>query len=395
MPNMRKGCWFGPLAALTLASALWGRQAVVHLKDGTQLSGDVEASGDANVEIVIDGVHETVPRHDVDWIEYGDVDDLFRGRMSRLAARDVAGRLAIARWAADQGRYNLARRATAEALAIDPNSAEALEFMQTINYQADLALSEHRPLPTTEPVPAIQVIRPVSDHYLSMDQVNQIRQLELRPSDQVRIEFTGSVRARFIASSHIDPEKFYSLTLTDQARLILQKGEADMAKDVLVRTDPAALAEFRNRMEPMVLGGCAISGCHNARDAAGGFGLFTGDDSPQACYSNFYILQTYTKRLASRDGEVDQRLMIDRNYPDRSLLAEYSLPAVEGDPPHPPVKNLHFLFERRNDIHYQSMIHWIGYMLKPEGGNFPGIDYRPPWQGPIHPLEATTAPTTR
>ena len=113
----------------------------------------------------------------------------------------------------------------------------------------------------------------------------------------------------------------------------------------------------------MLTAGCAISGCHNSVAAQGGFGLFTGDVSPRAWYSNFYLLQTHVMKDASPGAA--PRFLIDRVYPEKSLLAEYSLPRNQANAPHPASADYRPIFFGRGDERYLMMIRWIGAMLKP------------------------------
>ena len=60
--------------------------------------------------------------------------------------------------------------------------------------------------------------------------------------------------------------------------------------------------------------------------------LFSNNpEREDVAYTNFYILQTYAKN----NGE---SLMIDRTYPDRSLLAQYALNPDSAEIDHPPTR---------------------------------------------------------
>src|SRR5271154_7134022 len=101
---MRKGLWFGVMAALVLATALLANQGVVHLTDGTEVSGDIDDSDPNTVTITIHGVRESLPRSSVDSIEYvGSIQEQFDARMAKLSENDAVGRLEVARWAQSIG----------------------------------------------------------------------------------------------------------------------------------------------------------------------------------------------------------------------------------------------------------------------------------------------------
>jgi predicted CxxxxCH...CXXCH cytochrome family protein len=146
---------------------------------------------------------------------------------------------------------------------------------------------------------------------------------------------------------------------------------------VIIESDPASLAEFRSRVGPVVVGGCAAVGCHSSATAAGGFGLFTHDDSPRAWYTNFYILQTWQQQAIVPGGA--SIAMIDRIHPEESLLAQYGLPLALAAPAHPALAKFRPAFPSRMEPHYQALIRWMGFLLRPEGGRYADIHYQPPW----------------
>jgi hypothetical protein len=382
---MHRAWLFGVIAALSLASALWARQGLVHLKDGSEIWGDVDESDPDTVTITIHNVRETMSRADVESIEFfASLEEEFQLRLDRLKPDDVAGRLEIARWADGLNQYELARRAAADALAIDPSNPDALEMMRTAGIQAAVVHNAASAPPQTRP--AI-VITPTSapppeapKPYLTLDQVNEIRQIELKPDESFKVSFQNDVKKRYLARGEIDATSFYSLSPDDQARKILATGDAALANDVRINTDPASLADFRSHILPYIIGGCAVSGCHNPVTPAGGFALFIKDDSPRAAYTNFYMLQSYSRPSPAGGGVVD--VMIDRIHPEQSLLAQYGLPRAIAAPPHPPALNFHPPFPGRNDPRYQALTYWMVMSLRPEGDDFPGIHYQPPWALP-------------
>ncbi|MGA2232088.1 MAG: hypothetical protein ABSH22_14425 [Tepidisphaeraceae bacterium] len=370
---MPKACFFCGLAGLVLVSALWARQGDVRLVNGTIVSGDVNDNDPNQVVVTLHGAQEIIQRDNVDSIEYFDgPDDEFTSRLSKLGARDVPGRLDLARWAADERRFDLAKSAVTDALAIDPSSAAAKELMRTIIYRSGLTTGAAEA--TTRPTatqPAIQ------RSYLTLDQINLIRQLEMKPDDAFAVTFTHDVRRRYLESGLIDAQQFYNLSPDEQAREILTRGAPALAADVRITGDPASMEFYRRQIQPMLMGGCAISGCHNTVAAAGGFALYGGDVSPQAWYTNFYLIQTHVTPPAEPGAA--PRLMIDRTYPEKSLLAEYGLPRKQANSPHPAGAEFRPIFLGRNDERYLTMIRWIGSMLKPDAGSYGGIGYEPPW----------------
>src|SRR5580700_6439630 len=110
------GAW---VVIVSVTATLWAKQGIVHLKDGSQLTGDItdDPSNPTTVTVVISGIETTIQRSNIDSIEYqASIDDQFKDRMSKLDPKDVDGRLDLAQWACDNNRYDLARQAVLQAL---------------------------------------------------------------------------------------------------------------------------------------------------------------------------------------------------------------------------------------------------------------------------------------
>src|SRR3984957_6101059 len=231
---MLKGVLFGTVAVMALCSVLWARQGVVYLTDGTQLTGDVD-DHDPNVVVVLSrGVRSTVERDQVSAVEYpGNLDDQFASTMARLKPNDVSGRLGVARWAMERRRFDLARRAAADALAIDHSNPDVIDLMRTIDYEASLPVND---AVSSTPTHRMIVRRaPVKTVFITDDQVNEIRQSELQTADEgFRVSFRNDVRQKYLASVGGDARAFYSLSLSEQARQILAAGDAEMDRDVII-----------------------------------------------------------------------------------------------------------------------------------------------------------------
>jgi hypothetical protein len=199
-----------------------------------------------------------------------------------------------------------------------------------------------------------------------MDQVYAIRRAELRPDENVRIQFFRDVQKRYLAQSKANAAAFSAASPTVQA-LAIQAYDPQLANDVRIVSDPRALAEFRSRIEPRVLAGCASSGCHSGPEG-GDFFLYTNVRSAQASYTNFYILTTYQRKVETVDAfgrGVAQRMMIDRLHAQSSLLVQYALPRMIASTPHPDVPNWKPMFWRSDDPGCLELVNWIGATLRP------------------------------
>jgi hypothetical protein len=153
----------------------------------------------------------------------------------------------------------------------------------------------------------------------------------------------------------------------EQALEIIQNGTPDMRDDVKIMQDPAAMAEFRRSVEPLVLKNCATSNFHGGPAPAGGFILYNiADADPASHYTNFFILQSYTKMTKQKSGvfEPGEVKMINRTQPSASLLAQYSLPQSVSEYDHPEVANYKGIVRNQDDPRYRQIVDWLGTTLK-------------------------------
>jgi len=171
----------------------------------------------------------------------------------------------------------------------------------------------------------------------------------------IRVKFDNGLVKRYLAGA--DAAAFTALSPAAQANEILSKGDAKMAKDVRIMTDPAPLLEFRLKIQPMIAMGCGSAACHGG-NKAGNFSLYPGD-STAAIYTNFYILQTYSKTV-----DKVKYLAMDREVPDHSLALQYGLPAAVGKPPHPDTAGWKPRFRTTTDPAYLVVYDWLSKSLR-------------------------------
>lgn len=385
---------------LLAASFVAARPGVVKTREGHTYEGEVvDRPGEDFVTVTVRGIQTRINRPDVAGIEYRQgIDQEYRQRMAKLDPKDAAGRLELARWAFKERRYDLARDAADKALAVDPNNAEAVEFLNYIQQQQRLERAKART--ATQPSRVQQDQRQggaatttaanlPERRFLSPQDVNRIRQEELRrvADARARVQFRNDVERRFLASTEkYTQAQFRLMSPTERAIAILDEGDPALRDDVVIATDPFAIQEYRRFVQPMVLQNCATTGCHGGT-SAGEFVLFSQgnvESNDAATYTNFYILQAYAHQVRS-DRENESvfsgpalRRMIDRMQPDDSLLIQYGLPRQFTKFPHPDVNGqLRPMFTSREDRRYQALYGWISNTLASVEPKY-GIDYEPP-----------------
>ena len=401
-------CGCAVLLLLLVAALLHAKPGIVKTSDGQTYEGDVTEEG-TTVTVKSRKVPVVIQRANIESIEYlGTLDEQFNQRMARLEAKDANGRVTVARWAFDQGRYDLARQALEQALTLEPSNRDANAMMDSVRLQIRLERAKQaatrKAEPATSPTtgPAVASNQPSATtsnidprNLLSADDINTIRQFELKPSDtHVRINFAKDVRKRFTEAENMRIQDFNARTPFDQLHLILQRGTPEMKRDVRILSDPSSILEYRRSVQTLILQSCATSGCHGAA-GAGGLMLYSPADNEAVTYTNFFILQTWSRPVGRQEGPfgAGERRLIDRIEPSNSLLLQYGLPPNIAEQDHPQVGGHRAIFRNRDDNGYRRVEGWIADSLisiKPDYG----INYAPP-QRAGGSREATTVPSTQ
>lgn len=214
---------------------------------------------------------------------------------------------------------------------------------------------------------------------LTDEQINRIRFMELRAMrmdtsrpDPVRVKIPQETSEAFLEDMSGHPDfrgdksrrVFMKLTAPQKLHYIaLHLGE-EYADKVQILSDPEVFKTFKKKIQPTVLRSCATSGCHaTTTDDPIGFYLFKDPKRSDATtYGNFIALD------GVRVGEdSEERRLIDRRYPDESLLLEYMLPLadVAARSRHPGNIKMRAPFRSRGATGYKNMLRWIKSLKHP------------------------------
>lgn len=378
-----------------LAVVVLARDGVVITQSGQRFEGNIKEQP-RSVTIESGGIETTVNRSDVASLIYSDnVAQLFHERLDKLGSQDVDGRISLAQWAVDQNRYDLALQSLEQARKIDPNNRQVYDFIRVIAHQRDLHPATGRTAPTTQPSatrPATQPAQTVEARLLSPEDINTIRQLELKPQDlAVRVRISNDVRRQYVGRIGGTFRAFDDLSPAQQAAAVIRDGDPQWRKGVEILNDPPALAQYKRLIQPVILAGCAASGCHGNVNN-GGFELYKPATSDAVSYTNFYILTQYIKQVpppaatqGAFVGAADLR-MLNRVRPEESLLAAYGLPRGPAKSNHPDVRGFRPIYRNRDAMHYQELMRWLGRTLVNVQPDYGITDVQLP--------QATTAPAT-
>jgi hypothetical protein len=186
----------------------------------------------------------------------------------------------------------------------------------------------------------------------------------------------------------------------DQAVAIIHNGDRQWRDGVTILSDPPALAEYKRVIQPVILAGCATSGCHGNTDR-GGFKLYTPPVRDAITYTNFYILTQYAKTLNKDQppqnafaGPV-RRPMLNRTRPEESLLAEYGLPRGTAKFSHPDVAGFRPIYRNTRAPRYRDLMQWLGSSLVNVQPDYGITDVQLPATRPATKSSApSTQPTT-
>ena len=357
----------GGLSIGLMASVLLAKPGVVTNKQGETFKGDV-TEDDKFVYVNGPGGQLKLDKRNIDKIQYeATLDDQYNARHAKLSATDVKGRIELANWANENQRVDLAIAALQEARQIDPTNREAALALDADQRQMDLDQAGGNKKPTSAPTPGAPGVaaagpavaaKPPEHRLLNADEINIIKQKEMFADDaKVKVRFDNGVLKKYLDAGDKDAVAFNALSPAQQATAILTDGDPKTFKDVHILTDPTPLADFKLKIQPIVALGCASSACHGG-NKGGNFSLYPGD-SVAGTYSNFYILQTYSKTI---DGV--KYLALDRDVPDNSLVLQFGLPATIGKPPHPKVPGWKPRFRTAGDQAYLDIYTWLNKSLR-------------------------------
>ena len=367
-------------ATCVFATVVFARTGVLVLKDGRTIEGDVSEKNDQYV-VVTHGVETTITKEDVASLTYPEAfNKEFDTRFSKLAKDDVAGRIALARWAFERRQYGKAREALDSALALDPNNREAVDLQNTITSQLKLESSKSTAGDRTTPAPTSPNPTGVERRMLSANDINLMRQKELQPGDvRANVRFDNNLERRFMQYANMQFNQFGALKPVDKALMILDKGDDSMKADVKVLNDPGSIAEYRTKIQTIVLNGCAATNCHGG-SKGGDLVLYSPADNDQAAYTNLYILTRYKKRmkdpLSTGVFGSDERKMIDRGGGRKSILAQFALPADVSELDHPRVQGYDGVFRNMDDARFRQILEWMDKSLKQPEPDY-GIKFDP------------------
>jgi hypothetical protein len=388
----QRWAWAAVVVFCASSSLLLARQGTVLTKDNKPFDGDVTVDQTAGtVTVLINNVPYTLKLANVQSIIYVDeVDADVRQKMAVMGAKDVKGRLALARYAMDHHALVAARDVLADAQKIEPENPDVRAMLENVKTQlrsqpttgrsrgsdTQPAIAPVAP-PTVVPAAGTPPVTPgaakpgMVTREVTADEINFIRESEIRDGETVRVKLDGDVRRRFAEYINMPFADFSRLPVMQQAFMILDKGRPDMKADVKLLSDPPAIASFRKNVQRTLIAGCATSKCHGGTEPAA-FRLYP-QDNEAAAYTNFLVLAQYSTSIGGR-----QVSLLDRQTAEQSLLLSYMLPPSITDNPHPDAKGYRGAVRNKADPRHAAAIVWIRDGLKPLATDYSKLNLSAP-----------------
>lgn len=372
------------LSLLVVAAVASAQQMLVKLKDGRQVIGEVTETED---RIVVTTKFGDVPydKADVASVEpYATPETEYEKRLAEIDKSSAEARYGLARWAFDNDMLEVAQDELQASLEIDPEYERARLLLRQVT--ALIRQAAEREGTGEEPgddgtgaeALAASGIKP--EMLVSEEDIYRIRLEELREGDRVRVEFRDDVIDRFIErmtgrDEFRRPraeERFRSLPRRDQVMYILDKtdrNDSAIREDILIKSDPGVMREFRGRIWPIISRSCGASKCHGGAEVRGNFKVINiAGRGDRIDYTNFLLIDGVAR---------GSRRLIDRSRPEESLLLEYGLPPQQARYKHP-VKLSPPPFRDRQDPAYQRVLDWLESLDGPEHPNY-RLEYKAPW----------------
>ncbi len=367
---------------LIAALALGQTKKRITLKTGGVLEGTVKE---------VDGQYEVVTRHGLVKVAKDQVasieplitpEDEYRKRLEQIDPTKAEDHFKLGEWALGQGLLKNARKELKTALELNKDYDEAALLLREVEAKIKLADARRRPsgpLPTTLPtLPGGLKFDP--KWLVTEEEIYRIRLEELRGTDRVRVSFRGKLIERFIniMQGRRDFERprfaneFRAYPPVAKAIYILDnvpREQVGITEDILIKSDPAFMVDFRSRIWPILATRCATTDCHGGKKPAGRLRLFkVAGKNVQVDYTNFMILESYVSH---------GRKLIDRDHKDLSLLLQYGLPPEQAKYNHPR-KRRRSPYRSRNSRNYRLMLAWIRSLAGPPSPDY-RVKLRIPW----------------
>jgi hypothetical protein len=390
----------GLLAVLLVgATDALAKRAVLELKDGRTVKGDLVDENPTMVTISIGGINASFSRSDIEQISYEKtLIDIYQEKRAELEADDYTGRYNLARWLYEQNdpeADQLAGRELQALLRVQPDNEQAKLLLNMVvdrirqrQQGGDQARADQ---PRTDGSASDRPDgRPARPKLLTEQQCNLLKIYEIDLSTEPRIVVPRKTAQELLERYRTNDSlreylgrnglaRFTSLPDYRQLQIMFECQARDLYDQVQIREEPAPLQYFRTQINPNLVVRYMLRYFKPQLQH-----IYLVDERPNR------IEPAYTNFLMLHRGQLEGRPLIDRDQPRESMLIQWALPREDAQFPAPEVRGWRPYFTGLEDRRLAETEQWIRSMMFP-APRYP-IQFTPPGSSEPRPEQPDEAP---
>lgn len=375
----------GLLAVLFVgATEALAKRAVLQLKDGRTVKGDLVDENPTMVTISIGGINASFSRNDIEQISYEKtLIDIYQEKRAGLEADDYTGRYNLARWLYEQNdpeADQLAGRELQALLRVQPDNEQAKLLLNMVverirqRQQGDSAARPDQPRDNGARTGPDGV--PARPRLLSAEQCNLLQIYEIDLSTEPRIVVPRKTAEELLERYRTNDSlrdylgrnglaRFISLPDYRQLQIMFECQARDLYDQVQIREEPASLQYFRTQINPNLVVRYMLRYFKPQLEH-----VYLVEERPNR------IEPAYTNFLMLHRAQLEGRPLIDRDQPRESMLIQWALPRENAQFPAPEVRGWRPYFTGLEDRRLAETEQWIRSLLFPSP-RYP-IQFTPP-----------------
>ncbi len=375
----------GLLAVLFVgATEALAKRAVLQLKDGRTVKGDLVDENPTMVTISIGGINASFSRNDIEQISYEKtLIDIYQEKRAGLEADDYTGRYNLARWLYEQNdpeADQLAGRELQALLRVQPDNEQAKLLLNMVverirqRQQGDSAARPDQPRDNGARTGPDGV--PARPRLLSAEQCNLLQIYEIDLSTEPRIVVPRKTAEELLERYRTNDSlrdylgrnglaRFTSLPDYRQLQIMFECQARDLYDQVQIREEPAPLQYFRTQINPNLVVRYMLRYFKPQLEH-----VYLVEERPNR------IEPAYTNFLMLHRAQLEGRPLIDRDQPRESMLIQWALPRENAQFPAPEVRGWRPYFTGLEDRRLAETEQWIRSLLFPSP-RYP-IQFTPP-----------------
>jgi hypothetical protein len=296
----------------------------------------------------------------------------YRSKLAKANPTTADAHYELAVWAFENNLDDVTKTEINAALALQKDHMPSLLLLRRLEEKLASQSTSQPTTSTSRPTSTpVITMSDLDKNLVSDEDINHIRIQELRKDDVVAIDFKNDILDRFLkvmrGRAEFDTpqsaDAFKVLSPVAKACRIRQEFPDDYSwlDDIVIKSDPKFMVDFRSRVWPVVSQQCATSGCHGGDKGNGGYRLFNmAFKNERLDYTNFVILDGVQTSSGGR--------LVDRDRSEDSLILQFGLPTDQARVHHP--KPIPVVFPSRGFGTYRAINDWVQSLAAPPHPNY-------------------------